>query len=230
MRRLLSILLIMVGLNTAHAQSTVEADLTLEFVSSYVWRGLHMGSSALQPELSLGWKGLAFSVWGSTGLAKSSNEIDLTLSYTTGGLTLSIIDYWDDSDDTRYFFYRSRETGHSFEGAIKYDFGPVAVSWQTFFAGNDYQEVDGKRAFSSYFEISAPFRLVGLECLAKAGVVPWASDYYETERFAFQTVSLKAVKNIPITKKFTLPIYGELIASPANKKLNFVAGFIIKVL
>ena len=60
MRRLLSILLIMVGLNTAHAQSTVEADLTLEFASSYVWRGLHMGSSALQPELSLGWKGLAF--------------------------------------------------------------------------------------------------------------------------------------------------------------------------
>ena len=115
MRRLLSILLIMAGLNTAHAQSAVEADLTLEFVSSYVWRGLHMGSSAIQPELSLGWKGLAFSVWGSTGLAKSSNEIDLTLSYTTGGLTLSIIDYWDDSGDTRYFFYRSRETGHSFE-------------------------------------------------------------------------------------------------------------------
>ena len=115
MRRLLSILLIMVGLNTAHAQSTVTADVTLEFVSSY-------------------------------------------------------------------------------------------------------------------FEIWAPFRLVGLECLAKAGVVPWASDYYETERFAFQSVSLKAVKNIPITKKFTLPIYGELIASPANKELNFVAGFIIKVL
>ena len=113
MRRLLSLLLIMAGLNTAHAQSAVEADLTLEFVSSY-------------------------------------------------------------------------------------------------------------------FELSAPFRLIGLEWLAKGGVVPWASDYYETERFSFQAVSLKATKNIPFSEKFSLPIFCELMASPASRELYFVAGFTIK--
>ena len=226
-RGLLLILLIVGSLGTMRAQSAVEANLTVDLVSTYVWRGLKQGTLSLQPEISVGWKGLEFSVWGSTGLANSYNEIDLMLSYTIGGLTLSVIDYWDDSDGTRYFSYRPKETGHSFEAAIQYDFGPLALSWQTFFAGADFQEADGKRAFSSYFEILAPFRLAGLEWEAKAGVVPWASDYYETERFAFQSVSLKATKAIPLSKKFRLPVFCELIASPARKELYFVAGFTI---
>ena len=227
-RKLLPILLMMVGLNTAHAQSAVESDLSFDFVSSYVWRGMYLGSPSVQPELSLGWKGLEFSVWGSSGLATPRNEIDLTLSYTIGGLKLSVIDYWDDSGGTNYFMYRKKETGHCFEAAVGYDFGPVAISWQTFFAGCDLQEADGRRAFSSYFEVSAPFRLLGIDWLARAGVVPWASDYYGTQRFTFQSVSLKATKAIPFSDKFSLPIFAELMASPFNRKLYFVAGFTIK--
>lgn len=227
-RILLSLLLIVGSLGTARAQNKVEADLTVDFVSSYVWRGLHLGTPSVQPELSMGWKGLVFSVWGNTGLANPMNEIDLTLSYTIGGLKLSVIDYWDDSGETRYFAYRPQETGHCFEAAVRYDSGPVAISWQTFFAGADLQEADGRRAFSSYFEVSAPFHLMGIDWLAKAGVVPWASDYYGTQRFTFQSVSLKATKAIPFSERFSLPIYGELIASPAIGKLWFVAGFTIK--
>ena len=228
-RTLLSILLILGSLNTARAQkSAVEADLTADFVSSYVWRGMYLGTPSFQPELSVGWKGLSLSVWGSAGLAQPRNEIDLTLSYTIGGLKLSIIDYWDDSGGTKYFMYRQKETGHSFEGAVQFDFGPVAVSWQTFFAGADFQEVGGRRAFSSYFEIAAPFHLIGIDWLGKAGFVPWASDYYGTQRFTFQSVSLKATKAIPFSDRFSLPIYAELIATPASRKLYFVAGFTIK--
>lgn len=226
-RKLLSILLILGSLNTAHAQSPVEADLTFDFVSSYAWRGMELGSVSLQPELSVGWKGLSFSVWGSVGLAKPRNEVDLTLSYTIGGLKLSVIDYWDDSGGIKYFSYQPKETGHCFEGAILYDFGPVAVSWQTFFAGADLQ-ADGRRAFSSYFEVSAPFRLITLDWLAKAGVVPWASDYYGTQRFSFQLVSLRATKDIPCSEKFHLPIFAELMVNPTIGKLYFVAGFTIK--
>ena len=228
-RGLFSILLIVVGMNTALAQSAVEADLTLDFASSYVWRGSYLGGAALQPELTVGWKGLELSVWGSTGLTDQRNEIDLTLSYTIGGLNLSVIDYWDNSGEIPYFYYKPRETGHSFEAAIAYDFGPVEVSWQTFFAGSDYQEDDGRRAFSSYFELSAPFQLASMEWEAKVGVVPWASDYYETQRFTLQQVSLKATKDIPVSEKFVLPLYGELIANPSNRKLFFVAGFTINV-
>lgn len=217
------------SLSTARAQNGVEADLNVDFVSTDVWRGTYLGGAALQPEVAVGWKGLELSAWGSTGIANGRYEIDLTLSYTIGGLTLSVVDYWDNSGETRYFHYKPRETGHSFEGAIGYDFGPVKASWQTFFAGSDYQEADGRRAFSSYLEISAPFRLVGLEWEATVGVVPWASDYYETQRFSLNCLSLKATKDIPITEKFTLPLYAELIANPTTRNFYFVAGFTIKV-
>lgn len=226
---LLAIVSLLLGAaGSARAQDRVKADLSLGFSSSYVWRGLNMGSTVLQPELSLSWKGLAFYVSGSAGLVDPRNEIDLTLCYTTGGLTIGVIDYWDDLDGTRFFDYRPKETGHSIEAVVLYDFGPVAVSWQTFFAGCDLQEADGRRAFSSYFEISAPFHLTGIDWLARAGFVPWASDYYGTQHFTFQSVSLKATKAISISDRFSLPIYGELIATPANGKLFFVAGLGIK--
>lgn len=217
MKKLFLVLLLLGGINIARAQSEVEADLSLDFVSSYVWRGMYQGSAALQPEVSLGWKGLELSAWGSTGLADDLREIDLTLSYTIGGLTLSVVDYWCNTDTT----------GHCFEGAIAYDFGPVKASWQTFFAGNDYQEIDGRRAFSSYLEISAPFQLGGLDWEATVGMVPWASDYYESEGFSLNCLSLKATKNIPITEKFVLPLYCQLVANPNSQNFYFVAGFTI---
>jgi hypothetical protein len=222
------VLLIIGSMSIARAQNRVDVDLTADFVSSTIWRGSYLGGASLQPELAVGWKGLELSAWGSAGIADGRYEIDLTLSYTIGGLSISVVDYWDNTGGTRYFFYKPEGTGHSFEGAIEYDFGPVAASWQTIFAGCDYQEADDRRAFSSYFEISVPFQLVSLEWEAKAGVVPWASDYYGTERFSLKCVSLKATKDIHITEKFVLPLYGELIADPHSRNLYFVAGLTIK--
>lgn len=224
-RGFLSIILYMVGLNTALAQSAVKTDLTLGFATSAVWRGITQGSAALQPEFTLGWKGLDFSAWSSVGLFDNVREIDLTLSYTIGNLQLSVVDYWGNTDTSLYFDYNSHTTGHAFEGAIAYNFGPVSASWQTFFAGQDYLVADGKRAFSSYLEISAPFKFGGLDWEATMGVVPWASDFYETNGFHFTNISLKAEKTIPICDRFSLPLYGRIIANPSNRKLYFVAGF-----
>ena len=228
MKRVLLALVIIGCMSTARAQNAVDVNLTADFVSSTVWRGLYLSRAALQSDLTVGWKGLKFSVWGCAVLTDPLCEIDLTLSYTIGGLRLSVVDYWDNSEEARYFYYKPRGTGHSFEGSIEYDFGPVKASWQTFFAGRDYQEADDKRAFSSYVEILVPFRLGGLDWNARAGVVPWASDYYETKSFSLKFVSLKATKSIHITEKFVLPLYGELIATPSSRKLYFVAGFTIK--
>lgn len=228
-KTVLLVLLLIGGLTTSRAQNRVEADLSMDLVSSYVWRGMRMGGAALQPELSLGWKGVSISAWGSTGFADNMREIDLTLSYSIGGLTLSVVDYWDNSGETLYFNYKPKETGHCFEGAVEYDFGPVKASWQTIFAGNDYRESDGKRGFSSYLEISAPFRLGSLDWEAALGMVPWASDYYGTKSFNVTCVSLKAQKDIHITDKFDLPLYASLIANPSTGRLFFVAGLTVKL-
>ena len=221
------------------AGNEVEAHLKADVVNKYIWRGLDLGHVSLQPEMSVGWRGLSLSAWGSVGLndKNDNSEIDLTLSYETGGLSFGIVDYWNDANDKRYFYYktmvstnRQDGTGHSFEGFVSYDFGPLTASWQTFFAGNDYQEDDGKRAYSSYFELTAPFTLATCNWDAAFGLVPWKCDYYDTSGFSVTNLSLRATKDIQISKSFALPLFGQLIANPASQHFYFVFGFTLNAL
>ena len=215
------------------AQSQVECHLMADIVSNYIWRGQDLGHVSLQPELSVAWKGLSLAAWGSVGLTNHKDdvrEIDLTLTYMTGGLSFGIVDYWDDGNDSRYFYYKKDGTGHSFEGFISYDFGPVSASWQTYFAGNDYQIDNGKRAYSSYFELSAPFRLANCDWDAKVGLVPWKSSIYEVSGFNVINLSLRATKAIHITKSFDLPLFGQVVANPASQHFYFVFGLTLKAL
>jgi hypothetical protein len=55
----LAALLAVVSMGNAQAQSEVEGSLEADFVSSYIWRGFNLGHVSLQPELSVGWKGLS---------------------------------------------------------------------------------------------------------------------------------------------------------------------------
>ena len=218
------------GIMGLWAQDQVKAHLGADIVSNYIWRGQDFGDVSLQPELSVAWKGLSLSAWGSVGLSSKDDarELDLTLSYENGGLSFGIIDYWDDGNDNSYFYYKNG-TGHAFEGFISYDFGPVSVSWQTYFAGNDYQ-VDGKRAYSSYFRLSAPFRLATCDWEAEVGLVPWKSGMYEVSGFSVTNLSLRATKAIKITPTFELPLFGQVVANPASQNFYFVFGLTLKAI
>lgn len=220
------------SISNAEKKSDVEFHLGADFVTNYIWRGLKLGAVSLQPEMSLSWKGLSLAAWGSVGLSNKDDarEIDLTLSYETGGLTFGVVDYWNDSYDNRYFYYKKDNTGHTFEGFVEYDFGPVCASWQTMFAGNDWRESDGKYEYSSYLEVSAPFTFATCDWDAAVGVVPWKSEYYETSRFSVTNISLRATKAVPITKKFELPLFAGLYANPASQHMYFVFGFTLKAL
>ena len=213
------------------AQSQIEAHLGADIVSDYIWRGQDFGNVSLQPELSVAWKGLSLSVWGSVGLSDKDDarELDLTLSYETGGLSFGIIDYWDDGGDNPYFYYKNYDTAHSFEGFINYDFGPLSASWQTFFAGSDYKE-DCKRAYSSYFKLSTPFRLATCDWDASFGLVPWKSSMYDVSGFSITNLSLRATKAIKITRSFELPLFGQLVANPASRHLYFIFGLTLKAI
>ena len=228
---LLMLALLMATVQGVWAQRQVEAHLGADIVGSYIWRGQNMGHVSLQPELSVGCKGLSLSAWGSVGLSSKDDtrELDLTLSYETGGLSFGIIDYWDNGEDKRYFYYKNDDTAHSFEGFVNYDFGPVSASWQTYFAGSDYQ-ADGKRAYSSYFELAAPFRLATCDWDARLGLVPWKSDMYDVSGFSVTNLSLRATKAIKITESFDLPLFGQLVANPASQHFYFVFGLTLKAI
>jgi len=105
----------------------------------------------------------------------------------------------------------------------------VALQWYTNFAGADGYDKDGDRAYSSYVEASAPFRLGGLDWMAAIGVVPYATtSYSKANGFAVTNVSLKASKDINITKSFSIPLFASIATNPSTQKAYFVCGFTLR--
>jgi len=221
---------------TMSAQDKVEVAASADFVSNYIWRGQDLGSAAIQPTLGISYKGISLSAWGSYGLTSKdeTKELDFTLSYSVAGLTVGVTDYYCTEGlktcPGKYFDYGAHSTAHVFEANVGYDFGCVALNWYTNFAGNDYGKSDGGRAYSSYFEVSAPFKLGGLDWNAAVGLVPWQTSFYaDATGFAITNVSVKASKDIQITPSFKIPVFAGLAANPSTEKFYFTAGFTLGI-
>lgn len=206
-----------------------EVGLGSDIVSSYIWRGQDLGGVSLQPTLGLEYNGISLSAWGSVGLADPADtkEFDITLGYTIGGLNIGITDYWFNAGldpQDRYFKYDAHGTNHVFEANIGYDFGVVSAQWYTNILGNDGVNKDGKRAYSSYFEVAAPFKLATCDWTATVGAVPFATDFYGTNGFAVTNLAVRASKDIKVTDSFSIPIFGEVSANPCSQKAYLVVG------
>ena len=225
MKKLLFILLSLASVATAGAQEEkkVSATIGLDLVNQYIWRGQNLGNVSLQPTLGIGWKGLSLSTWGSVGFDKDdTKELDFTLSYRKSGFIVGVTDYWFSGGS--YFQYKAHKTTHVWEGFIGYDFGFLSATWYTNFAGNDGKNRSGNRAYSSYFELNAPFRLGGLDWKATLGIVPYATDSYMANGFCVTNIGLRATKDFIILKKYHLPVFVGLTGNPRSEKMYIVCG------
>ena len=167
---------------TTKALDKVEASVGADIVSGYIWRGQDLGGVRLPPSASIAYKGFSLEAWGSVGIEKTNadgydaKELDLILGYSTGGFSISITDYWFNTG-AGYFHYGAHNTAHLYEAQLGYDFGPVAVNWYTNFAGADGVKENGKRAYSSYISVAAPFKLGGHVWFVLVGVSFWRSHH-----------------------------------------------------
>ena len=229
MKKFMFILLSVVGIATAEAQDIetkekVEANLGVDLVNQYVWRGQDLGDVSLQPTLGVAWNGLSLSAWGSVGISNFNDdkEMDLTLGYSVAGFNVGVTDYWFSQGS--YFQYKAHKTTHLWEANIGYDFGFLSVQWFTNFAGADGLNKDGKRAYSSYLELAAPFRLGGLDWTATVGAVPYATTFYNANGFCITNVGLRATKDFVIKEKYHLPVFAGLTANPRSEKVYLLFG------
>ena len=71
MKKMLFILLSVAGVTMAGAQDKVSANLGVDLVNQYIWRGQDLGNVSLQPTLGVEWKGLSLSAWGSVGITRA---------------------------------------------------------------------------------------------------------------------------------------------------------------
>ena len=226
--------LLLCGATAVEAQKTkVETTIGADVVNQYIWRGQDLGHTAFQPTLGISYKGLSLSAWGSVGLTDpdDTKEFDLTLGYTIGGFNIGVTDYWFSEGldpESRYFMYEAHRTNHLFEANVGYDFGWASIHWFTNFAGNDGVTKKGKRAYSSYFEIAAPFKLATCDWTATAGAVPYYTTAYGTIGFAVTNLALRATKEIKVTESFSIPIFGEVAANPCSQKAYLVFGLTLR--
>lgn len=227
MRKIIAIVIVSMFCVIGYAQNNLEASAGVEVVSRYIWRGMSLGDASIQPTAGLSYKGISLSAWGSYDFlnTQSDKELDLTLSYSTGGFNIGITDYYLShyGEENTYFEYRPDRTSHVWEANIGYDFGPIAIQWFINFAGDDGVNKDDKRAYSSYAEVSAPFKLADCDWLATVGAVPYATDFYGVDGFAIANISIRCTKDFTLSKK-SFPVFVEGICNPNNKKGYLVVG------
>ena len=209
-----------------------------DLVSSYIWRGVYEAGVSLQPTMIMSAGNFSAMAWGSVDFASTSyKEMDITLTYTLGPVTLSLADlYWEGEAGNRdlisrnYFTFDNHsphrmEIGASWVVSAKI---PFTLSWYTILFGSADVNSEGNRAYGSYFEIAYPFQVKGIDMKAGVGMVPWnAYGTYGVDRdFYVQNLFLNAGKtwNIGENDDMNIGLFTNLIWNPALEDVNFVGG------
>ena len=223
--------------SAASAQEKTTVNGNSDLVNSHPWRGKNQnpGTSA-QTTLALSYKGLSLSAWGSQSLTNNADrdvqELDLNLSYSIGGLSATLTDYWWGGLHSPYGYYKQGpadnpvDGGHHFEATLAYSFGdklPLTLSWSTWFAGADVRTDSDKRSYSTYINASYDIACPGDVTLTPSvGFTPWQGYY--NGKAAITDISLKASKDVALSDKLAMPVFVQAIASPINDHVYLVAG------
>lgn len=223
--------------SAASAQEKVTVNGNIDLVNNYVWRGMDQNSGfSVQPTLGLSYKRFTLSAWGSQSLTNNAErdvqELDLNLSYSIGGLSATLTDYWWGGLHNPYGYYKQGpadnpvDGGHHFEATLGYNFGdkfPLTLAWSTWFAGADLRTEGGNRSYSTYinasYDIACP---ADVTLTPSVGFTPWQGYYHD--KAAITDISLKASKDVALSDKLSLPIFVQAIASPVNDHVYLVAG------
>ena len=230
-----------------HAQSAPQAEAQVDLVSKYMWRGMEKGGISLQPMAKVSWEGVYAKLFGSKGFqAGDAEELDLSLGYEFPfGLNIGVNDYWQTGIEPRdlYFAYDKATTGHRLEGNIGYSCRYGSIQAYCIFYGHD-TKIDGSQAYSTYVELTVPFRLGGLDWTVKAGLTPMESageaipdystltethNYFYAEGPACVMAALRATKEIRLRGGITIPVFAELHTNPYLQTAHIMGGVGIKV-
>ena len=208
-----------------------------DLVSSYDWRGVKVTGAALQPTLSLEVAGFSATAWGSVDFAGTYKEMDLTLAYTIGPVSICVTDYyWTGHANDSYFAF-GKDSPHRLEVGASWTITekvPITLSWYTIVLGPADINNQGKQAYSSYMEISYPFTVRTVDMIAGVGAVPWnsAATYGTGDRgFCVQNVFIGASKmwEPECMKGIGIGLFTRLVWNPAMSDANFIGGLSLRL-
>ena len=214
------------------SEDTKTLDLSLEVgadvVSSYLWRGQNIGGLSIQPYVSVAWKGLYLSGWGSIGADKwsfeeLSPELDITIGYDNYGVQVDLTHLYYFGGDAYFakggFKAQEQESASTMELHAGFHLGdlvekiPLSIDWYTTIYGDDcYQDELGQwqRAWSTYIQVGYDFTLpLDIVLGARLGITPWRSMYsnYEEVWKNAKTVAINNI-NLRLSRDFEFDSFG----------------------
>ena len=178
--------------------------------------------------------------WGSVDFDSAYKEMDLTLAYALGPVTVSLADlYWEGSAADRntigrHYFHFGADSPHRVELGVSWCISqkvPLTLAWNTVLFGAADVNSKGNRAYATYVELSYPFAVKGVDMKAGIGIVPWnAYGTYGIDRdFYVQNVFLNAGKSWTVAGSLQLGLFTSLSWNPALEDVNFVGGISLRM-
>jgi hypothetical protein len=185
-------------------------NISSDFVSSYVWRGIHLGKGpAIQPSIEFTSGGFTLGTWGSVCLSdEEALETDLYTSFTFGpGISIGVTDY--------YFLGPSFFDLNNNAVEINAGFSPGKFSLNANYILNDGA---GAHGGDIYLE-------AGLEA-GKINLFAGAGNGWHTfsGKFEVCNLGLTIVKEIKLSESFSIPLTGTFVVNPSSRQMYVVAG------
>ncbi|MBR5069656.1 MAG: hypothetical protein IKX25_09700 [Bacteroidales bacterium] len=220
------------GLSPSFAEEpepSVTLSVGADVVSSYLWRGQECGGFSVQPSATVTFNkaGISIGAWASAELfekgedALNMTEFDLSLAWNPiEALTVGVTDYYFHTDGYFGTWNFSSCSSHTLEANLAYDFGPLALAWNTVVAGCDVGPNDD-RAYSTYVEVIAPWKLGSVDGSAAVGASLWDDSFTQVDTDGFKVCNVTLIANKEL---FSLPFYGQVVYNPASDKIYFAVG------
>ena len=157
-----------------------------DLASNYMWRGYdqsytgNMFDPSFQPSLTLGYGKFYINLWGNASLLSDYKEFDMFLGFDHENLSVTIYDVFcgvGADFGAKSIFDKE---AHNLTATIDYTFfDRLRLHWATTFLHAADRLPNGKRAFSSYFEVgyTQPFgEVMDMEIIA--GAAPWTGPFW----------------------------------------------------
>lgn len=222
------------NVDTPSREIGLNVEVGADVVSSYLWRGQNLGGLAIQPSITLDWKGLYVSGWGNIGadnwtFENLNPELDITIGYDNYGLQLDLTHLYYFGGESYFpkggFKAQEIESSSTMEAHAGFHLGdlvesvPLAIDWYTTIYGADcYLNEAGEwqRAWSTYIQVGYTFNLpLGVDLTTNVGFTPWRgmySNYDEVwknaKTVAINNLHLRAERYFEL-KGIELGVWGE---------------------
>lgn len=238
----LTILITVFVFGTAFGQNDVELDISADFISRYIWRGLSINDAPnVQPNMSISSGGFEAGFWGSSILTQGnvsddshafSHEIDTWIGYThtfenSASIGFVVTDYYFPNAGIGIGNFNNHDDvdgpgAHTFEAGLVFEFPekiPLTLS--------GYMNIYNDAGNNTYFQLDYAKMVNETELGFFVGATGGSEDnpdYYSAENFNIINIGMQASREIEISDRFSLPIFVNFTLNPLSDTAYMIFG------